>query len=155
MKKYWLSLLIIVSFTACKSDRESHINENAPLLPTEVFSENPLLEKPFTSSINTRDSTMATLYGNAIAWEYANTYNDTNYPPGAILYEVTWKQKPDSLWFGANVPKEIKSVERIMYTTDSKPTYELYMGNPLRKSESDLDTSRISFITAQKIAVSP
>lgn len=155
MKNCLLSMLIIVLTIACNPERKNHINQRASINPTDTFSENPLLEKAFTSSIDIQDHTMSTLYGNTIAWEYANANNDTDYPKGAILYEVTWKQKPDSLWFGAYVPKEIKSIERIVYTAGSKPIYELYTGNPLKKSVSNMDTSRVLFITAQKIAVSP
>lgn len=124
-------------------------------METNVLPEIPLLEHPLTSSINVKEHTKSTLYGNTIAWEYANLKNDENYPSGAILYEVTWKQKPDSVWFGANIPKEIKSVERISYLADKAPEYELYEGHPLMKSELEKDTARLAFIAAQRIADSP
>lgn len=149
-------LSIIMVLTACNVvDKKSRLNENASIIENNVLPENPLLEHPLTSSINVKEHTMSTLYGNTTAWKYANLKNDRNYPSGAILYEVTWKQKPDSVWFGANIPKEIKSVERISYLGYGLPQYELYEGHPLMKSELENDTTRLAIISAQRIAVSP
>ena len=108
-----------------------------------------------TSFINVKDTTMSTLYGNKIAWEYAKLKNDGKYPKNAILYEVTWKQKSDSVWFGANIPKELKSIERISYLSHGEASYDLFGGQPLRKLEAENNSLRISFIEGQKIAVSP
>jgi hypothetical protein len=153
----FLSILsIIIVLKACNAvDKKSRLNEKASIMETNVLPENPLLEHPLTSSINMKEHTMSTLYGNTIAWEYAKLKNDGNYPQGAILYEVTWTQKSDSVWFGANIPKEIKSVERISYLSNQAPGYELYKGQPLRKSTLEKDTTRLKIIASQKIAVSP
>jgi hypothetical protein len=149
-----LSLAIVLS--ACDAHtKTSRLNEQASIMETNALSENPLLEHPLTSSINVKDSTMATLYGNKIAWDYANLKNDGNYPSGAILYEVTWKQKPDSVWFGANIPKVVKSVERISFPASGEPQYNLYEGHPLTESTSEKDTARLAIIASQRIAVSP
>ena len=152
-----LSILsIAIVLTACNSQtKTSRLNENASIMETNLLPENPLLEHPLTSSINVKDSTMSTLYGNKIAWDYANLKNDGNYPSGAILYEVTWKQKPDSVWFGANIPKVVKSVESISYPASGAPQYKLYEGQPLTESTSEKDTARLAIITAQRMAVSP
>jgi hypothetical protein len=158
MKKY---LIIIVTslllITACKngSNRKINLNRGASFIAADTLPENPLLEKVLTASINTKDSTMATLYANKIAWGYAVSHNDKKFPPGAILYQVTWKQKADSVWFGANIPKEIQSIERIFYTSNSPASYELYEGRPLRKSTATPDTGRIANIVEQKVTLSP
>lgn len=147
---------IVIVLTACNGHtKTSRLNEKASIMETNLLPENPLLEHPLTSSINVKDSTMSTLYGNKIAWDYANLKNDGNYPSGAILYEVTWKQKPDSVWFGANIPKVVKSVERISYPANGAPQYNLYEGQPLRESTSEKDTARLAIIASQRIAVSP
>ena len=154
---YVVSILsIIIILKACNANtKTSRLNEKASIMDVNALPENPLLEYALTSSINMKDSSMSTLYGNKIAWDYANLKNDGNYPQGAILYEVTWKQKSDSVWFGANIPKEIKSVERIFYPRNKAPRYELYEGQPLRKSELEKDAARPAIIAAQRIAVSP
>ena len=157
MKKQLIIIIAsLLMVTACKEgSKKINLNQEASFTAADTLSENPLLEKVLTASINTKDSTMATLYANKIAWEYAVNHNDTNFPPGAVLYQVTWKQKPDSVWFGANIPKEISAVERIFYTSNSPVSYELYEGHPLRRSTASPDTARITFITRQKMAVSP
>jgi hypothetical protein len=158
MKKYMIvlftSLLVV---TACKDarNRKINLNQGASFTAADTLPENPLLEKVLTASINTKDSTMATLYANKIAWGYAHGYNDKKYPPGAVLYQVTWKQKADSVWFGARIPKEIQSIERISYTSDSAANYELYEGHPLRRSTATPDTGRIAYIVGQKVTLSP
>ncbi|WP_155845050.1 hypothetical protein [Chryseobacterium daeguense] len=58
---------------------------------------------------------MSTSYGNEIAFNYAQKNTGANYPSGTVLYEVTWKQKPDEVWLGGNIPKSIYSVERIVF----------------------------------------
>jgi len=157
MKKYLIvigaSLLIV---TACKDGgRKINLNQAASFMAADTLPENPLLEKVLTSSVNTKDSSMSTLYANNIAWEYALKHDDVKYPAGAVLYQVTWKQKADSVWFGANIPKEIQAVERISYTYNSPATYELYEGRPLRRSNAIADTGRIASIAAQKMAMAP
>lgn len=158
MKKYLTIIATtLLLITACKDggERKINLNQDASFTAADTLPENPLLEKVLTISINTKDSTMATLYANNIAWVYANTHGDKKYPPGAVLYQVTWKQKADSVWFGARVPKEIQSIERISYTSNSPAMYELYEGRPLRRSSALPDTGRIASIIGQRIAISP
>lgn len=109
----------------------------------------------YPATFMVKDSSMAMLYANKIAWGYAHSFNDKKYPPGAVLYQVTWKQKADSVWFGARIPKEIQSVERISYTYNGPARYELYEGRPLRKSSALPDTGRIASIIEQKETLSP
>jgi hypothetical protein len=154
MKKYWIIILTLL-VTACKEgSKKINLNQGASIMAADTLPENPLLEKVLTASINTKDSTMATLYANKIAW--GNAHNpSTKYSPGAVLYQVTWKQRPDSVWFGANIPKEIQSIERIFYTSDGAAHYELYEGRPLRRSAAPPDTARIAYIVGQKRTLSP
>ncbi|AEV99141.1 hypothetical protein A4D02_11290 [Niastella koreensis] len=157
MKKY---LIVIIAplflVTACKDgDKKINLNQGASFMATDTLPENPLLEKVLTVSVNTKDSTMSTLYANKIAVEYATTHGDKKFPPGAVLYQVTWKQKADSVWFGARIPKEIQSIERIFYTSNSPAVYELYEGRPLRRSNMQPDPGRIASIVEQRLAISP
>lgn len=158
MKKYLIVIVAsLLMVTACKNgDKKINLNQGASFIAADTLPENPLLEKVLTASINTNDSTMATLYANKIAWGgYANGHNNKKLPPGAVLYQVTWKQKADSVWFGARIPKEIQSIERIFYTSDSAAHYELYEGRPLRRSSATPDTARMAYIVGQKETLSP
>lgn len=151
--------IIVVSFLSlwsCHSEQKENLNKKAAVQQNDELLENPLLMIPITSSIQPKDNTMSTLYGNQIAADYARNNADSQYPQGAVLYEVTWKQKPDELWFGAKVPEDIFSVEKVTFHDHNSYTYETYKDKPLRKvKESKINTSRISFITSQKMAVSP
>lgn len=157
MKNY-LMVIIAALFlvTACKDGgKKINLNQGASFMATDTLPENPLLEKVLTISVNTKDSTMSTLYANKIALKYTTTHGDKKFPPGAVFYQVTWKQKADSVWFGARIPKEIKSIERISYTSNSPAIYELYEGRPLRRSNILPDTGRIASIVGQRLAISP
>ena len=158
MKHAYTSLatvLIIIVLTGCQSSLKNNLNNEASLTAHDELPENPLLLVPLTSSINPRDNTMSTLYGNKLAAAYAGTQASNFYPKGSVLYEVTWKQQPDSVWFGGNIPKEIFSVERIFFTDAGIPEYELYKGTPLRKSTDKNNVERVVFISSQRMAVTP
>jgi hypothetical protein len=99
---------------------------------------------------------MSTLYGNDTAFDYAQHHPDAVYPENAVLYEITWKQKPDGVWFGGNIPKEIFSVEKLS-VTDNNYVYEKFTGNPLQKvgTGDEEEKLRRHFILSQRLAVSP
>lgn len=142
---------------ACKEKRQELLNIKASIQLNDVLKENPLLMHPLTSSVNPKDSIMSTLYGNNIAFDYAKKNLGSNYPNGAVLYEVTWKQKPDELWFGANVPNEIKSVEKITFKEENYSEYQIFDGKPLKKIKKDsaIEYFRKDLIISQRMAVSP
>lgn len=139
----------------CRQEPKETLNINASLEQSSGLTENPLLMIPLTSSINPKNSSMSTLYGNQVAADYAKQNADSKYPQDAVLYEVTWKQKADEFWFGANIPNEIYSVEKIVF--NDHPEYGLYKGKFLQKEEVDsrIKASRIALIISQKMAVSP
>jgi hypothetical protein len=149
-----LGFLFVVS---CHSQERENLNRSASVLESDELLKNPLLMIPITSSVQPKESTMSTLYGNQTAAAYAKVNSDSRYPADSELYEVTWKQKPDELWFGANVPKEIFSVEKISIYDGYSQKYEIYRGESLKKKSipKDEEISRISFILSQKMAVSP
>jgi hypothetical protein len=111
----------------------------------------PLSWKVITSSINKSTHTMATLYGNDVAVQYARAHADGNYPSGAQLSLVTWKQSADDHWFGANTPNAVQSVELVKFPV----SYESYSGQPLQSDNVDKQTAlaRIDYITKQKSLV--
>jgi len=157
MKKYSLYLIVLILLMACKEKRQELLNIKASVQLNDELKENPLLMHPLTSSVNPKESIMSTLYANDIAFDYAKKNLGSNYPNGAILYEVNWKEKPDELWFGANIPNEIISVEKITFKDANSSEYEVVEGTPLKKIKQDsaLQNSRIDFITSQRIAFSP
>jgi hypothetical protein len=83
--------------------------------------------------IDQSDSTMATLFGNDFAVEYARSHSQQGYPAGSVISLVTWTQREDPRWFGANIRNRIKSVELV--TVSAQPneppsySYEEYEGS--------------------------
>jgi hypothetical protein len=148
-----IALTVILS--GCNGNNKDNINEKASVSALDELPENPLFLSPITFSINPKKASMSTLYGNKTAFQHAITKADSSYPNGAVLYEVTWRQKADSLWYGANIPDQIISVEKVQFTANSVPEYELYCGHPLKKVPSRNQSTRITFMISQRMAVNP
>jgi len=148
-------ITLIVILCGCNGNHKDNINKKASVSPLDALPENPLSLSPITFSINPNKAAMSTLYGNKTAFEHAVKKAYSSYPNGAVLYEVTWKQKADSLWYGANIPDQIISVEKVQFTTNAVPVYELYAGHPLKRVSSNDQSTRIAFIISQRIAVTP
>lgn len=155
MKPLHYIFITILILSGCNRNNKNNLNEKASLSTMDELPENPLLLSPITFSINPREATMATLYGNSIAFQHALTKVNSSYPNGAVLYEVTWSQKSDSLWYGANIPNQITQVERLAFLGDSLPKYELYAGQPLKKILCRAEKKRISFVLSQHMANNP
>jgi len=157
MKYYMILISGVLLLESCGAASKDNLNDEASLSFVDAIPVNPLEQIALTSSIQPNEGTMSTLYGNEIANEYAQTHGDAKYPSGTTLYEVTWRQKADSLWFGANIPKEIIKIEVVRFDENSSPAYERYEGRPLRKmSNENINVSkRIDAIRSQRMAVSP
>ncbi len=160
---YLLGFIIAVSQFGCSgsSSRVSAtLNKSAALAGN--LPENPLRWKVITSTIDRSDSTMATLFGNDVAVEYARSHSQQDYPAGSVLSLVTWSQREDPYWFGANIPDQVKSVEFV--TVSSQPnqpvssSYEEYEGSPLTKTtaqEPALIKERMAYLLSLRAAVMP
>ena len=157
MKKYTLYFIVLIFLIACNGKSNKVLNTKASVQQNDELAENPLLMHPITSSVQPKDGIMSTLYGNDIAFDFVKKNHSSEYPKGAILYEVNWKQKPDELWFGASVPDEISSVEKVTFKEDNLSEYERFEGKQLKKVNQDSvqTTLRRNFIISQKMAVSP
>jgi hypothetical protein len=123
---------------------------------------NPLQWKVITSMLNSKDSTIATLYGNDMAVQYARTHSQHDYPAGSTLALVTWSQADDARWFGAKIPNQVKSVEfvfvRVIASDGTTYTYQKYEGSPLRMlsvQEGFVPNERAGYLLAQRAAVMP
>ncbi|SDF28572.1 hypothetical protein [Epilithonimonas hungarica] len=157
MKNIVLYSLLLWILSSCQKENIQAINKEASIENQGDLKENPLLLQPITSSIQTKEKTMSTLYGNSVAFEDAMKIDSVQYRKNAVLYEVTWQQKPDEVWFGGNIPKEIQSVERLIFDDNGNPVYQLYKGKNLQKVYSDAKAShlRTKYILSQIPAVSP
>lgn len=151
----WLVGLFALS--GCADGPGNNYNDMASLSTADQLDENPLLEHVITSTIDPGKRTMGTLYGNTVAWEYGTTHRDFHYPQGTVLYEVTWRQQPDAVWFGANIPKEIIRIERVGFEDPQEPSYTLYEGHPLRERSTNGAhlMERIGEIVSQRFAMAP
>ncbi|SEO18304.1 hypothetical protein SAMN05444671_0766 [Flavobacterium sp. CF108] len=148
-------IVLIILLSGCNGNNKDNLNENASVSALDALPENPLLLSPITFSINPNKAVMSTLYGNKIAYQHAKTNADSSYPNGAVLYEVNWKQKADSLWYGANIPDQIISVEKVQFTGNSVPKYELYAGHPLKKVSSNDETKKTALILSKRMVETP
>lgn len=155
IKNYSRLLLVACALCSCQGPTSNNLFKKGSILEAGDLKENPLLLGAITTSVNLNNETMATLYGNKIAVDFAHRNLGVNYPEDARLYEVTWKQKPDSVWFGAKIPGKIISVEKIVFLDGGEPTYTLYKGKPLRKVRGYFDTQRLIRIISQDFAETP
>jgi hypothetical protein len=164
---FLLSMLIALSLLGCSDNNQktsAEINQGASLAGEFAagLPANPLQWKVITSEISQTDSTMATLYGNDLAVQYARTHAQHSYPAGAVLSLVTWTQQEDPRWFGAKIPATAKSVEFVTVgsAADGKPSYSYqeYGGAPLKKlsaEEGRNPNDRAEYILSQRAAVLP
>jgi cytochrome c553 len=126
------------------------VNCHQPLKDNDFVFTNPqslkedqLKWKVISSAVDKKNKTMSTLYGNDIAFEYARHPSAGTYPEHAELAMVTWNQKADEHWFGANVPDKIKSIEVVKF--NPAPVYQ----------GSGDATTRTAAIIQQRMAVTP
>jgi len=67
---------------------------------------------------------------------------------------VTWKQKSDEYWFGANVPNELLSVEKVK--TGQIASYKKYNGQGLQViTDIAWQKRRITYILSQQTSIMP
>jgi len=123
---------------------------------------NPLQGSVITSSVDRQSSTMSTLYGNDVSVQHSRTNSNSDYPPGSALSLVTWTQREDPRWFGANIPGQVKSVEFVNVTAgdNGQPSYayESYTGSPLKRTLSEGDRSsgsRAAYLLSLRASVMP
>lgn len=158
-----LGFIITLSQFGCSSNPSpvsASLNRNAALVGD--LPANPLRWKVITSTIDRSNSTMATLFGNDPAVEYARSHSQHDYPAGSALCLVTWTQREDARWFGAKIPDRVKSVEFVTVAarTNEGPsyTYEEYAGAPLKKvsaQQSEAPKERATYLLSQRAAVLP
>jgi hypothetical protein len=152
-----LFLSITISSCSSKKSPDEIINKNASL--PEALNWEKAGYKVITSYIDKKDSTMSILYGNDLA---RKTFiaSENKIIPNEMLALVTWKQKADENWFGANIPGSVKTIELIK-TSDSKNgatsiAYNLYQGKEFTPSKDTINNQvRIKYIFSQQPSVMP
>lgn len=151
---FGLSFFVTLILTSCS--KENLYNESASFADSTKIS-SVLEGKVITSMVDKKEKTMSTLYGNDIVAEYVRNSGDQHYPAGSELSLVTWSQKEDIHWYGANIPGEIKSIEIVKYQDTDSTILESYEGKTLQLRKSDFETSakRIGYIISQRAAVLP
>ena len=162
---FLLVFALIFAAFGCANDQPkitATINQNASL--TGDLPANPLQWRVITSEVNKNDLTMSTLYGNDTALNYARTSPRPRYPNKSVLALVTWTQRPDERYYGAQIPDQIKSVEFVFVTDETSTrghrfySYQKYDGTPLKKSfidESEKPVGRAAYLLTQRAAVMP
>jgi hypothetical protein len=150
------SLALILSACGDNTNHTELINTKASLPPSFNFPKLGL--KVISSSINKKQGTMSTLYGNAQALNNAETDNKV-IVPYEILALVTWKQQSDEHWFGANIPGDLQTVEMIKTTPGGPGTsinYQRFKGKNLNFNTDTLGRqARIKYIFDLKPSIMP
>lgn len=148
--KNLLFALLPLMIAACQTPAQ-------PDLAPETLYDNAGLDV-ITSSFNTRQQTMSTLYGNAAALRAAA--DSSHHVAGEEYTLVTWEQKPNPLWFGSNINDAVKTIEHVTTSVDSSGVvvmhYELVQGTPKdRVPATTDDTQRIVYILQQRASFFP
>jgi hypothetical protein len=149
-----ISLILLLSACTHATNSASLVNDAASLPESFNISKTGL--KVITSFINKKQGIMSTLYGNAPALQAAKAGSNTT-TAGETFALITWKQKADDHWFGANIPGTLQSVE---YVKTAQPgnivSYQKFEGKSLVLSTDTFhNQERIKYILNQKASVFP
>jgi hypothetical protein len=159
LRKSCLLIVTLIGLAGCSERTNPRVatRVNTDAEPGGEVSLSPLAGKVITSWVNKQDSTMSTLFGNEVAWQYARTNSDMQYPARAVLSVVTWSQQEDTRWFGGNIPQKVKSVEVVSVVTGSgRYLYQRYEGFPLKRVVQSADPNeRADYLLSQRAAVMP
>jgi hypothetical protein len=147
-------MILLLSACTNTTNNTSLINDAASLPESFNISKTGL--KVITSFINKKQGTMATLYGNEPALQAAKAGSNIT-TAGETFALITWKQKADDHWFGANIPSTLQSVEYVKATKAGNAiSYQKFEGKPLVLSTDTLhNQERIKYILNQKASVFP
>ncbi|SEB14807.1 cytochrome P460 family protein [Pedobacter hartonius] len=155
---YILFPVLVLLAAACREqpDEKQLINKEASL--PEDFNFSKLGLKVLSSSVNEKQNTMSTIYGNDLALNTAKA--GTPVQAGEVLAMITWKQKKDEHWFGAKIPGNLQTVEMIRTSPDAqksaKVDYQRYEGKKLTlKQDTTGNDKNIRYIFEQHPSVMP
>ncbi|PTQ96621.1 hypothetical protein C8P68_104106 [Mucilaginibacter yixingensis] len=147
---------VLLALIACtpKTPSGELINQKASLPAT--FSVSDLHQKVLTAVINKKEHTMSLLYGDAaaeLALKSAIPAQATNFS----FTLVTWQQQDDAHWFGARIPGDLISVEKLAKKgADASLVYQKLSGKKLTTVTDTTGTAgRIQFMLSQKVSILP
>ena len=149
-------LIVFVSFlAACSNPPGNPLNQEASFPAS--FDLTKMNFKVITSSLNKKQATMSTLYGNEAALKAAR--DSTQHQPGETYALVTWKQKADGHWFGANIPGDLQSVTMLKTTGKSGAitfSCQQYTGKTLSVvADTTGNSATTKFILNERASVMP
>ena len=151
--KFVISVPLVLLAAACSHpvDTQTIINQKASV--PAAFHLQDL--RVITSGINKKRQTMSTLYGNSKAVDRARSGGLVG--AGEEMVLVTWRQKADENWFGANIPANVMAVEKIMTGSDPLTVnYQRYKGPALTlATDTSGRNQRIAAIFAEKNSIMP
>jgi len=157
MKRLHIRILFsyLLFLTACSNPPASTLNSEASFPAS--FDLTKMNLKVITSSLNKKQGTMSTLYGNAAALKTAT--DSTAHLPGETYALVTWKQKADGHWFGANIPGDLQSVTLLKITGHpGAVTFndQKYTGKDLTQTaDTTGNATTTKFILSERASVMP
>ena len=152
---YSIVFILPLFLAACSNPTGNPLNQEASFPASFDLTKMGL--KVITSSINKKQATMSTLYGNSAALKAAG--DNTQYQPGETFALVTWKQKPDGHWFGANIPGDLQSVGMLKTSGQAGAitlNYQKYTGRSLTITADTVgNTAAMKFILSERASVMP
>jgi hypothetical protein len=159
MKAMTIALTGLLALSACSQPQvpAGQLNEAASLPSSFDFSKLGL--RVLASSVNRRQATTATLYGNNLARQAAQGGTGAA-QPGEVLALLTWQQRADPNWFGARIPGALQSLE-LLRTRNAGAgqlavNYQCFTGKNLTlRADTVHQHERITYLLAQKPAVLP
>jgi hypothetical protein len=154
-----IALAGLLALSACSQNQvpAGQLNNAASLPPSFNFRKLGL--RVLSSSVNHRQATMATLYGNDLARQASLAAAGTT-QPGEVLALLTWQQQADPNWFGARIPGALQSLELLRTRPGGAGhptvTYQYFSGKDLiLRADTLHQQERIAYLLAQKPAVLP
>lgn len=153
---YLLAIILIALFTGCVQTTAPAdlINKKASLPGTFTISD--LHQRVLSSFYNTKDNTNSVLYGDNGAEQVLQKHN-TATSPAFSLTLFTWHQQEDPHWFGARIPGDLVSVERLTKErTGDRLSYQKLTGKQLTAVDDTAGSGkRIRFILSQQPLIQP
>lgn len=147
--------LITFLFISCGSKTTVRINEPASAMLNNL-PENPLSLNIITTLIDGRQNTISNIYGNDVAFMHLQKDSDSSkYPTGTVLYRVTWRRVPDSVWFGARTPGNLLYAERVTIKNDHTYSYAVYSSPGVQKTEIADTASQVKEIAGYRLPFTP
>ena len=158
IKYLFLAGIVLTMFACSNTPTVSELTNTKASLPPS-FNFDQLGLKAITTFINKKQGTTSTLYGNPLALKTAIA-GTNKIVAGEVLALVTWKQKADENWFGANIPGAVNTIELIKTSAGSGGApvvaYSLYKGKEFILSKDTTDNhARIKYIFDQQPSVMP